>query len=166
MGLHHVAYATRDLEATHRFYEDLMGFPLVHAEQAERPQPDGGPSGHIKHVFYDIGDGECIAFFYIQNMGEKADYSTDLSATVGLPVWVNHVAVRATPDKQETVRERMAAADIEPLMEVDHGWCHSLYFVDPNGIMVELCRDTSGIEPDPSGALDVMRSPLPSGTTA
>ncbi|WP_420436052.1 VOC family protein [Candidatus Poriferisodalis sp.] len=34
MGLHHVAYATKDLEATHRFYEELMGFPLVHAQTA------------------------------------------------------------------------------------------------------------------------------------
>jgi glyoxylase I family protein len=25
--LHHTAYVTRDLEATRRFYEDLLGFP-------------------------------------------------------------------------------------------------------------------------------------------
>ena len=42
----------------------------------------------------------------------------------------------------------MTAAGIAPLMEIDHGWCHSLYYVDPNGIMVEFCRDTPGIEPD------------------
>ena len=32
MPLHHVAYATRDVLATTHFYEDLMGFPLVHTE--------------------------------------------------------------------------------------------------------------------------------------
>jgi hypothetical protein len=37
-------------------------------------------------------------------------------------------------------------------MDVDHGWCSSLYYVDPNGIMVELCRDTPGFVPDPAGA--------------
>ncbi|MCP4225159.1 MAG: hypothetical protein GY773_17620, partial [Actinomycetia bacterium] len=31
-GFHHVAYACRDVDATHHFYEDLMGFPLVHTE--------------------------------------------------------------------------------------------------------------------------------------
>ena len=36
----------------------------------------------------------------------------------------------------------MAAEDIAPLMAVDHGWCHSVYFVDPNGIMVELSGHT------------------------
>ena len=40
----------------------------------------------------------------------------------------------------------------EPLMEVDHGWCHSLYYLDPNGIMVEFCRDTPGFVPDPESA--------------
>ena len=166
MGLHHVAYATKDLEATHRFYEELMGFPLVHAEKDERPAPDGGPTGWIKHVFYDIGDGECIAFFQIANMGEQADFSTDLSKSVGLPVWVNHVAVRATPEMQETVRNRMTGAGMKPLMDIDHGWCQSLYYLDPNGIMVELCADTTGFEPDPAGALAVMRASVPTDSSA
>ena len=74
MALHHVAFATKDLEATHRFYEDLMGFSLVHAEGEARPPTDGRPAGWIKHVFYDIGDDECIAFFRIENMGEQADF--------------------------------------------------------------------------------------------
>ena len=29
MGVHHVAYATADLDATHRFYTEVMGFSLV-----------------------------------------------------------------------------------------------------------------------------------------
>jgi catechol-2,3-dioxygenase len=46
----------------------------------------------------------------------------------------------------------MTAAGVEPLMEIDHGWCYSLYYRDPNGIMVEFCRDTPGFERDPEGA--------------
>ena len=67
-------------------------------------------------------------------------------------MWVNHIAFKADEARQAEVRERMAAEGIDPLMDVDHGWCHSLYFLDPNGIMVELCRDTPGFEPDPDGA--------------
>ncbi len=142
MAFHHVAYATRDVEATTRFYEELMGFPLVHTEVQQHGD------AWIKHVFYDSGDGESIAFFELANVGERSDWSTDVSDAVGLPIWVNHCAFRATAEQQEEVRARMAAAGIEPLMEHDHGWCQSLYFVDPNGIMVELCRDTPGIRPD------------------
>ena len=30
MGVHHVAYATADLDATHRFYTEVMGFEVTH----------------------------------------------------------------------------------------------------------------------------------------
>jgi catechol 2,3-dioxygenase-like lactoylglutathione lyase family enzyme len=151
MPLHHVAYATRDVDATTHFYEDLMGFPLVHTELQAM---DGS---WVRHVFYDIGpndDGgaECISFFQFEGVGETSEWTTDVSRGVGLPVWVNHCAFRATAEQQEIVRTRMADDGIEPLMEHDHGWCHSLYFLDPNGIMVELCRDTPGFEPDPTEA--------------
>jgi catechol-2,3-dioxygenase len=67
-------------------------------------------------------------------------------------VWVNHIAFAADEERMEAARARFAAAGIEPLMEVDHGWCHSLYYRDPNGIMVEFCRDTPGFEADPEAA--------------
>ncbi len=146
MPFHHVAYATRDVEATTRFYEDLMGFPLVHTEVQAHGE------SWIRHVFYDTGGGECIAFFQFHAVGERPEYTTDLSDGVGLPVWINHAAFQATAEQQDAVRARMTEAGIDPLMEQDHGWCHSLYFRDPNGIMVELCRDTPGFEPDPAEA--------------
>ena len=146
MPLHHVAYATRDVEATTEFYEELMGFPLVHTEVTARGDT------WIRHVFYDIGDGEAIAFFEFQKVGEREDWTTDIAEGAGVPFWVNHCAFRATAEQQEAVRARMDAAGVEPVMEQDHGWCHSLYYLDPNGIMVELCRDTPGFSPDPAEA--------------
>jgi glyoxylase I family protein len=145
-GIHHVAYACRDLEATNRFYEELMGFPLVHTEINRVGE------GFFRHVFYDTGEGGMLAFFDVHGVGEKDDWSTRISTDNGLPIWVNHIAFAADREKQEAVRERMSAAGIEPLMEVDHGWCHSLYYEDPNGIMVEFCRDTPGFEPDTEAA--------------
>jgi hypothetical protein len=67
-------------------------------------------------------------------------------------VWVNHCAFWANADQQETTKARMAAGGVKPLMEINHGWCHSVYFLDPNGIMVELCRDTPGLPVDPEAA--------------
>ncbi|MBK9178033.1 MAG: VOC family protein [Acidimicrobiales bacterium] len=145
-GFHHVAYACRDLAATHRFYDELLGMPLVHTEVKQLGD------GFFRHVFFDTGDGTSIAFFDVHGVGERPGWSAAISTGNGLPVWVNHVAFGADPARQEAVRARMAAAGVEPLMEVDHGWCHSLYYLDPNGIMVELCRDTPGFEPDPETA--------------
>lgn len=147
VGLHHVAYACRDIEETHHFYEDLMCFQLVHTEVETF---DGG--GFFRHVFYDLGDGSCIAFFDVHGVGESPDWSSSISEGNGLPVWINHIAFKADAARQEEVRARMTEAGIKPYMDIDHGWCHSLYYLDPNGIMVELCRDTPGVVPDPERA--------------
>lgn len=141
-GIHHVAYACRDLEATNRFYEELMGFPLVHTEL------NRVGDGYFRHVFYDTGEGGMLAFFDVHGVGEKEGWSSQISTGNGLPIWVNHIAFAADEETMEAARARFTAAGIEPLMEVDHGWCHSLYYRDPNGIMVEFCRDTPGFEPD------------------
>jgi catechol 2,3-dioxygenase-like lactoylglutathione lyase family enzyme len=142
-GIHHVAYACRDLQETHHFYAELMGFELVHTEVKDLGD------GFFRHAFYDTGDGSAIAFFDLHGAGEDENWTSGVSTGNGLPVWVNHIAFGADEERMEGVRSRMDAAGVDSLMEVDHGWCHSLYYVDPNGIMVEMCRDTPGIEPDP-----------------
>lgn len=152
-GFHHVAYACRDIDATHHFYEDLMGFKLIHTEVEEFK--DGG---YFRHIFYDTGDGSCIAFFDVHGVGEREGWDSAISTGVGLPVWVNHVAFSATEAQQEAARARMEAAGVKPHMEVDHGWCHSLYYLDPNGIMVEFCRDTPGIVPDGEKATGLLHA--------
>ncbi|RMH75202.1 MAG: VOC family protein [Actinomyces sp.] len=145
-GFHHVAYACRDGEETRSFYEDLLGMPLVHTEVKRQ-----GDSW-FRHLFFDTGDGSCIAFFEVHGVGERPDWRSEISVGAGLPVWVNHVAFGADEARVAEVRARMDAAGVAPLMELDHGWCVSLYYVDPNGIMVELCRDTEGFAVDPDEA--------------
>jgi catechol 2,3-dioxygenase-like lactoylglutathione lyase family enzyme len=145
-GIHHVAYACRDVDETVDFYENLIGFPLVHTEV------DGHEKGYMRHLFFDTGDRSALAFFQLHNMGERKDFSTAISTGNGLPVWVNHIAFGATEEFQKEVRGRLDAAGIDPVMEVDHGWCHSLYYLDPNQILIEFCRDTPGFEPNPEEA--------------
>jgi catechol 2,3-dioxygenase-like lactoylglutathione lyase family enzyme len=148
VGLHHVAYACKDVEATRHFYEDLCGFSLVHTEVTRIPDTES----FFRHLFFDLGDGSCIAFFDMHGMGEKPDWKSDLSDSVGLPIWVNHIAFNADEERQQQARASLSAGGVEPIMDVDHGWCHSLYYVDPNGIMVEFCRDTPGYVPDSEAA--------------
>lgn len=148
-AIHHVAYACRDCEETRHFYEDLLGFSLVHTEVTRVP----GGSGFFRHVFFDTGDGSSLAFFEVHDAGEKPGWSTAVSTGNGLPVWVNHIAFSATSERQDAARATLHAAGIEPLMDVDHGWCRSLYYLDPNGIMIEFCRDTPGFTPDRKAAL-------------
>ena len=66
-GLHHVAYACKNGEETRHFYEDVLGFPLVHTEVTRIPDTESW----FRHLFFDLGDGSCIAFFEMNKMGEK-----------------------------------------------------------------------------------------------
>ncbi len=137
MPFHHLALATRDLAATHAFYTELMGFELVKVEAA--PTPGGG---WARHAFYDTGDG-MMAFWDIHDDAEVApEFDTAISTGLGLPAWVNHVAFDA-PDREQLDARRQRWLDAgHDVVEIDHGWCTSLYTVDPNGVLVEWCMST------------------------
>ena len=100
----------------------------------------------MRHIFFDLGDGSALAFFDLHGVGEPEGFKTDISTALDLPLWVNHLAFKADNARVEEVRTKMDAEGIEPVMDIDHGWCHSLYYKDPNGIMIEFCEDTPGFE--------------------
>ena len=92
MGFHHVALATPNIEATHRFYTEAMGFELVKAVLA--PTPEGG---WAKHVFYETGGHGMIAFWDL-HVDSLPPVNGAISRGLGLPEWVNHLAFDA-PDE-------------------------------------------------------------------
>jgi catechol 2,3-dioxygenase-like lactoylglutathione lyase family enzyme len=135
MAFHHVALATRDIDATHRFYTDVMGFTLVKAVVA--PTPNGG---WARHVFYDTGDA-MIAFWDLHDP-KMVDFDPAISTGLGLDAWVNHLAFAARDlDDIEGRKQRWLDAGYD-VVEIDHGFCVSVYANDPNGILVEWCTDT------------------------
>ena len=161
MGFHHVALATKDTAATHAFYTEVMGFRLVKVVAAPTPND----TGWSKHFFYDTGSSGMIAFWELHDPEIGEDYTTDLNRSVGLPWWVNHLAFDA-PTREDLVvhRERWREHG-HTVLEVDHEFCISIYIRDPNGIMVEFCRDTPGFERDPEGAAAQLTA-VPAGHSA
>ena len=135
MAFHHVALATRDIDATHRFYTEVMGFTLAKAVVA--PTPNGG---WARHVFYDTGDA-MIAFWDLHDP-KMVDFDPAISTGLGLEPWVNHLAFAARDlDDIETRKQRWLDCGHD-VVEIDHGFCVSVYANDPNGILVEWCTDT------------------------
>ncbi len=157
-SLHHVAYTTRDPEATYDFYSTKLGMPLLRTENHVNGD------GWMRHFFFDIGGGEAIAFFALGDVGEDADFKTEISTGLGLPTWANHVAFRLdTIEELDAMTARMHEHGIEHVMRIDHGWCTSIYTLDPNGIMVEFCVTTDSAEFDsqtPEEALRLLRQPV------
>jgi catechol 2,3-dioxygenase-like lactoylglutathione lyase family enzyme len=136
-SVHHVAYTTRDVEATYEFYTQKLGMKLLHAESHRQGD------GHFRHFFFGMGSGESIAFFQLEGVGEDPDFKTEISTGLGLPPWANHIAFRLdTLEELENMTKQLHDRGIPQIMQVYHGWCTSIYTLDPNGIMVEFCVTT------------------------
>jgi catechol 2,3-dioxygenase-like lactoylglutathione lyase family enzyme len=158
MGIHHMAFATRDAEATHRFYTEAMGFELVKVEVGKT---DGG---WAKHLFYSTGEArdQMIAFWDLHDPTLPEGWSPAISSGQGLPIWVNHLAFSADDLTDLARRRERWLAYGKDVMEIDHDWCVSIYTQDPNGILVEFCTLTRDFSADDRArALELLRDPHP-----
>jgi catechol 2,3-dioxygenase-like lactoylglutathione lyase family enzyme len=158
MGFHHLAFASRDTDATHRFYTEAMGFELVKTNVGKTPA-----GGWAKHFFYDTGGHGLIAFWEIHGDAEvRPDWSSDISRGCGLPPWVNHVAFESETEVEFAGARQRWLDHGHDVVEIDHGFCRSLYTSDPNGITVEWCITTQPFtDADKKKALEDLASPSP-----
>lgn len=159
MGFHHVAIATRDLDATHRFYSEAMGFRLVKVVVAPTGSPEGG---WAKHLFYDTGGSGLFAVWELHDDAISSDHGTAISTGLGLPEWVNHIAFDS-PDVEDFARRtrRWQEHGID-VVELDHEWCRSIYASDPNGVLVEFCVTTRAFtEAETADAERLLVDPAP-----
>jgi catechol 2,3-dioxygenase-like lactoylglutathione lyase family enzyme len=140
MAFHHVAIATRDLEATHRFYEEAMGFELVNVDVIPYME-----EGWARHLFYDTGNGEMLAVWDLHDAG-LPPFDPAISTGLGLPHFVNHIAFGASSLEDIDARKDRWLAHGLDTVRIDHGWCVSVYANDPNGIMVEFCCTTRAFD--------------------
>src|SRR5215510_1862702 len=138
MAFSHLALATHDLRATHRFYSEAVGLELVHVDVGDLPS-----GGWFRHAFYDVGGNELLAFFDLHDE-DIATYETAISTGLGLPSWVNHVALNAASLDDIEVRKRRLLDNGHDCVVVDHGVAVSLYVEDPNGITIEFCHTLEG----------------------
>lgn len=136
LRLHHHAYVVRDQEATRHFYEDVLGMPLV-ATWCEQEVVRGKARTYC-HTFFALEDGSALAFF---QMADEEDYR-ELVAQV--PTSLNHVALAATAEGQAVIEERLSAAGV-PYRVIDHGYCRSLYVLDPDQMALEFAVDSGDV---------------------
>lgn len=93
------------------------------------------------HLFYQLADGSSIAFFAIPGVPPEPEST--------VPKWCRHFAMLVR-DREELLawKDRVASHGIEVMGPVDHGFCESIYFFDPNGVRLEFTRETQAFTPD------------------
>jgi catechol 2,3-dioxygenase-like lactoylglutathione lyase family enzyme len=144
-GVHHLGLATLDLDRTIEFYTNKLGFKLAWCDIIEMPE-----GGRIKHAFMDTGDGSMVAFMCPDKVpGIPAEWSTDINSAQGLPGAFYHFAFHCDDiEALDAKREELIGRGVDVTPVVDHEWCRSIYFRDPNGLLLEYCATVRAFTED------------------
>src|SRR5215468_7597338 len=127
----HVGLSTLDLDRTRAFYEDVLGFTAVRCDILEFEE-----GGRIRHIFFDTGGGQLIAFM-------------EPRGVPGVPVAFYHFAFEVESlEALEAKRAQLIARGVKVTPIVDHEWMKSIYFKDPNGVMLEYAWQARALGPD------------------
>jgi catechol 2,3-dioxygenase-like lactoylglutathione lyase family enzyme len=134
-GVNHLAMATGDMDRTVRFWRDLLGMRLV----AGLGQPG------YRHYFFEISGHDLIAFF--EWPGVKPVPEKDHGEPVRGPFIFDHVSFGVeTEDDLWALKGKLEAAGFEVSGVIDHGFIHSIYAFDPNGIPIEFSHNKEGVD--------------------
>jgi catechol 2,3-dioxygenase-like lactoylglutathione lyase family enzyme len=159
-GINHLALVCRDMARTVDFYTNVLGMPLTKTIDL--------PRGMGQHFFFDIGNGDSLAFFWFPDAPEAAPGIAAPDALVGRGSLVsahgsmNHVAFDVPAEKIADYRDRLIAKGIEVTELVNHDnspaqvsrtmnddvFVRSIYFFDPDGILLEFASWTKELGPD------------------
>src|SRR3954470_13286500 len=146
-GINHLALVCRDMERTVDFYTNVLGMPLIKTIEF--------PGGAGQHFFFDMGNGDSLAFFWFPNALEPAPGISSPSALPGQGelttaiASMNHIAFDVPADKIEEYRRRLIDRGIECSKLTNHDnsewgvtkemnddvFIRSVYFFDPDGIL-------------------------------
>ena len=138
-GIKHVVLNVRDIEVSHRFWTEIMGFRCV-AEL--KPRPDrvrprmrfySGVSGSGDLSHHDLALAEA------PRRESAAEGERETWSLMGGGVGLNHVAI-AWPDRESWLRqlEFLREKGVTFHRRINHGMTHSVYISDPDGHGIEV----------------------------
>jgi catechol 2,3-dioxygenase-like lactoylglutathione lyase family enzyme len=166
-GVNHLALVCKDMAKTVEFYRDVLGMPLVKTIDL--------PGGRGQHFFFDMGNGDSLAFFWFP---KAAEAHPGISAPAALPTQgdfssahgsMNHIAFNVPAEKFDEYYERLQAKGVAVTKILNHDdsdtqssdhmhdgvFVRSVYFFDPDGVCLEFAAWTKTF-----GDHDVAHDPM------
>jgi len=139
--LHHTAYVSSNLEATRKFYEDLIGLPLL-ATWCESDMLFGAERTYA-HCFFGLADGSALAFFQFVRPEDQKLFGPKMPESP-----FHHIALTVNQEVQAGIEKRLREGGYaEPRIYIlEHGYCRSLYVTDPDGMICEFTVDHPDVE--------------------
>ncbi|MEQ8858956.1 MAG: VOC family protein [Pseudomonadales bacterium] len=153
-GINHLALVCKDMKRTVDFYSGVLGMPLTKTINL--------PNGMGQHFFFDIGNGDQLAFFWFPDAPESVPGVTHAEHLIGrgsltsAHASMNHVAFNIPADRVDEYQKRLEQAGVDCTGVVNHDdsetqaspnitpttFVRSIYFKDPDGILLEFAAWT------------------------
>ncbi|HEV2365178.1 MAG TPA: VOC family protein [Caulobacteraceae bacterium] len=160
-GINHLALVCKDMARTVDFYTNVLGMPLIKTIDF--------PGGAGQHFFFDVGNGDSLAFFWFPDAPEA---QPGVSAAAHLPLEgsivsahgsMNHVAFDVPEEKFDDYCAKLAARGVKVSHVLNHNdddpqttlddettgstFVRSVYFTDPDGVVLEFACWTRALDP-------------------
>jgi catechol 2,3-dioxygenase-like lactoylglutathione lyase family enzyme len=153
-GVNHLALVTKDMDATVRFYDQVLGAPLVATIADDQ----------MRHYFFRFGEHCTVAFF--EYVGDDEPRFEKVAGVFDpRAVHFDHLALNL-PGEEDllALQKRLRDAGHEATEVIDHVAVRSIYFTDPNGIALEASwwvLDPTRVPVDHDGPLFSDPDPVP-----
>ena len=154
-GLNHLVINVRDLDESHRFYTEILGFEQV----GEFRDPARRRDRSRMRFYSGVRDG--LRNHHDLALVEKPGLPEPPEDPLAEPLAVNHIAI-TLPDREAWLAQLafLQSRGVKFDRRVEHGMTHSCYIRDPNGygveLLYELPREVWGGDID--GALNYYRN--------
>lgn len=170
-GVSHLALVCSDMARTVDFYTNVLGLRLIKTVEL--------PAGMGQHFFFDIGNGDSLAFFWFPDAPPAAPGiaapiarpdNGDLTSAIGS---MNHLALQVSPEMIDVYHQMLVDRGVPCSVVVNHDdsewtvseevhpgvYVRSVYFQDPDGILLELAAwtrdlDESDVSHSPASSVD------------
>jgi catechol 2,3-dioxygenase-like lactoylglutathione lyase family enzyme len=148
------------MERTVDFYTNVLGMPLIKTIDL--------PHGMGQHFFFDIGNGDALAFFWFPEapLAAPGIAAAGHLPTSGKPIVsahgsMNHLAFDVPAEKIDEYYQRLVAKGLKPGVIMNHDdseqqvslkvtpstFVRSIYFFDPDGVCLEFAAWMREIDP-------------------
>jgi catechol 2,3-dioxygenase-like lactoylglutathione lyase family enzyme len=157
-GINHLALVCKDMKRTVDFYSGVLGMPLT--KTINLPQNMG------QHFFFDIGNGDQLAFFWFPDAPPAVPGVTHAAHLIGRGSGIsahasmNHVAFNIPAERVDEYQRKLEEAGVDCTPVVNHDdserqasltitpstFVRSIYFKDPDGILLEFAAWTRELD--------------------
>jgi catechol 2,3-dioxygenase-like lactoylglutathione lyase family enzyme len=149
-GVNHLALVCKDMARTVDFYTNVLGMPLIKTIDL--------PNNMGQHFFFDIGNGDSLAFFWFPDAPAAHPGVSNPQALPGQGSMVtahgsmNHIAFNVPAEKFDEYYAKLKSKGVAVSQVMNHDdskwqvaaemhpgvFVRSVYFFDPDGICLEF----------------------------